>query len=111
MKTTTDTAVEQVRRSERIAHFEAEAVDTAAGALAGASIGAIAGPVGIAAGAAIGAAVGALVGVELEREGRKQAQHDRELEAAEAGEDDVAEIEDEDIIEEIWVASVAQPRM
>ena len=72
---------DSIRKSDKLAHLEAEALDTAAGAVAGATVGAIAGPIGVAAGATIGAAVGALVGVSLEREDRKAAAHDRELDA------------------------------
>lgn len=75
------TANDTMKRSDRIAHIEAEVLDAAAGAVAGATVGAIGGPAGVAAGAAIGAAVGALAAVTLNREDRKAAAHDRELDA------------------------------
>ncbi len=79
--------IDAMKKSEVIAHIEGGAIDTAAGAIAGATVGAIGGPIGLAAGAVIGAAVGALAGVELEREDRKAAQHDRELDAIPSAKD------------------------
>ena len=70
-----------MQRSDRIAHLEAQAIDTAAGALAGAAIGAIGGPIGLAAGAAIGAAIGVAVGLRQDEVIHNQTLHDRELDA------------------------------
>jgi len=72
---------EMMKRSEKIAHIEAEVIDTAAGAIAGALVGAIGGPIGAAAGAAMGAAIGAAVGMRQDEVEHKASLHDRELDA------------------------------
>lgn len=70
-----------VARSDRMAHFEAEALEAATGALAGFAAGAIAGPVGAIAGVAVGAAVGALAAFTTERDAREEASRERSLDA------------------------------
>jgi hypothetical protein len=75
-------AVRAISRGERLAHLGAEAIDTASGVLAGLAVGAIAGPVGAIAGAALGAAAGLFAAVTIEREDRRSAAHNRELDDA-----------------------------
>jgi phage tail tape-measure protein len=72
---------ETLQKGEKIAHLEAEVIDTAAGAVAGALVGAIGGPIGAAAGAAMGAAIGAAIGLRQDEDEHKATLHDRELDA------------------------------
>lgn len=73
------TPEEKVRRTERIAQSEGEALETAVGAVAGAAAGIVAGPVGIAAGAALGAAAGAVLGHQIRKANHEEAELDRAL--------------------------------
>lgn len=72
---------EAVRRSERIAQGEGEALETAVGAMAGAAAGIVAGPIGIAAGAALGAAAGAVLGHQIRKANHEEAEETRALDA------------------------------
>ncbi len=75
------TPEEQIKKSEKIAHLEAELIDAASGAVAGGIVGAIAGPIGAAAGAAMGAAIGAAIGARQDEVEHTAALHDRDLDA------------------------------
>lgn len=74
-----ETPEEAVRRNERIAQGEGEALETAVGAVAGAAAGIVAGPIGIAAGAALGAAAGAVLGHQIRKANHEEAVETRAL--------------------------------
>lgn len=91
-----ETPEDAVRRNERIAQGEGEALETAVGAMAGAAAGIVAGPIGIAAGAALGAAAGAVLGHQIRKANHEEAEQTRALDAGDVDMVTEAELEGND---------------